>query len=98
MIKKNIIYWNNYYVSKNNNDKPSNFAKFIKKKYIKKKTTLLDVGAGDGRDSFYFQNKARYIIAIDQSDVVINKNKLKAKRLNFKNIFFRNYHQISYTL
>ena len=89
MIKKNIIYWNNYYVSKNNNDKPSNFAKFIKKKYIKKKTTLLDVGAGDGRDSFYFQNKARYIFAIDQSDVVINKNKLKAKRLNFKNIFFR---------
>ena len=89
MIKKNIIYWNNYYVSKNNNDKPSNFAKFIKKKYITKKTTLLDVGAGDGRDSFYFLNQAKYIFAIDQSDVAINKNKLKKKRLRLKNILFK---------
>ena len=89
MIKKNIIYWNNYYNSKDNNNKPSNFAKFIKKKYLKKKTTLLDVGAGDGRDSFYFQNQAKYIFAIDQSDVVINKNKLKTKRLSLKNILFK---------
>ena len=89
MNKKNNTYWNNYYNSKDNNNKPSNFAKFIKKKYLKKKTTLLDVGAGDGRDSFYFQNQAKYIFAIDQSDVVINKNKLKTKRLSLKNILFK---------
>ena len=29
---KNNTYWNNYYNSKDNNNKPSNFAKFIKKK------------------------------------------------------------------
>lgn len=89
MNKKNIIYWNNYYDFKDNNNKPSNFAKFIKKNYIKKNTILLDVGAGDGRDSFYFRKQAKYIFAIDQSDVVINKNKLKVKRLNFKNILFK---------
>jgi len=89
MDKKNNTYWNNYYNSKDINNKPSNFAKFIKKKYIKKKTTLLDVGAGDGRDSFYFLNQAKYIFAIDQSDVVINKNKLKTKRLSLKNILFK---------
>jgi len=86
---KNNTYWNNYYNSKDNNNKPSNFAKFIKKKYLKKKTTLLDVGAGDGRDSFYFLKHAKYIFAIDQSDVVINKNKLKTKRLSLKNILFK---------
>ena len=89
MNLKNNTYWNNYYNSKDNNNKPSNFAKFIKKKYLKKKTTLLDVGAGDGRDSFYFLKHAKYIFAIDQSDVVINKNKLKTKRLNLKNILFK---------
>ena len=86
---KNNTYWNNYYNSKDNNNKPSNFAKFIKKKYLKKKTTLLDVGAVDGRDSFYFLKHAKYIFAIDQSDVVINKNKLKTKRLSLKNILFK---------
>ena len=89
MNLKNNTYWNNYYNSKDNNNKPSNFAKFIKKKYLKKKTTLLDVGAGDGRDSFYFLKHAKYIFAIDQSDVVINKNKLKTKRLSLKNILFK---------
>ena len=35
--KKNLKnYWNTFYVKKKK-DKPSNFAKFIKKKFIKKK-------------------------------------------------------------
>jgi ubiquinone/menaquinone biosynthesis C-methylase UbiE len=89
MKQHNKTYWNHYYNSKENNNKPSNFAKFIKDKYVKKKTILLDVGAGDGRDSFYFQNKARYIFAVDQSDIVIKKNKLKVKRLNLKNLLFQ---------
>ena len=95
MNKKNIIYWNNYYNFKKNNNKPSNFAKFIKKNYIKKNTTLLDVGAGDGRDSFYFLNQAKYIFAIDQSDVVINKNKLK-RQTHLAHIHVRLHHRHSH--
>ena len=86
-IKK---YWNNYYDFKNHNNKPSNFALFIYKKYINKNTVLLDVGSGDGRDAFYFIKKAKYVLGIDKSNVVINKNKLKAKRLNLKKINFIN--------
>ena len=86
-IKK---YWNNYYDLKNHNKKPSNFALFIYKKYIKKNTVLLDVGSGDGRDSFYFTKKAKYVLGIDKSNVAIKKNKLKAKRLNLKKINFEN--------
>jgi ubiquinone/menaquinone biosynthesis C-methylase UbiE len=87
-MTKNDIYWNEYYDCNVTNKKPSNFAKFIKKNYIKKNTTLLDVGAGDGRDSFYFTKYAKYIFAIDKADTAISKNKLKAKKLNIKNILF----------
>ncbi|MDC1155100.1 class I SAM-dependent methyltransferase [Candidatus Pelagibacter sp.] len=90
MKNNNKSYWNKYYNSKDNNTKPSNFAFFINKKYIKKDTYLLDVGAGDGRDSFYFRNKAKHVYSIDQSNIVIKKNRLKAKRLGLKKISFRN--------
>ena len=55
-MKNNIKYWNNYYQKFHNKNTESNFAKFIKKKLIKKKDTILDVATGDGRDAFFFQN------------------------------------------
>tara|TARA_B100000787_G_scaffold70471_1_gene51827 strand:- start:422 stop:1063 length:642 start_codon:yes stop_codon:yes gene_type:complete len=90
MTKPNKIYWNKYYNSRDNNNKPSNFALFITKKFIKKQTFLLDVGSGDGRDSFYHRKKANYVFGIDLSNVAIEKNKLKARRLGLKNITFKN--------
>ena len=86
----NKIYWNKYYNSKNNNNKPSNFALFVNKNYIKKNTFLIDVGAGDGRDSFYLRKKAKHVYSIDQSNIAIKKNKLKTRRLGFKNVTFKN--------
>ena len=77
MKSNNKIYWNKYYNSKNNNNKPSNFALFVNKNYIKKNTFLIDVGAGDGRDSFYFRKKAKHVYSIDQSNIAIKKNKFK---------------------
>ena len=90
MKSNNKIYWNKYYNSKNNNNKPSNFALFVNKNYIKKNTFLIDVGAGDGRDSFYFRKKAKHVYSIDQSNIAIKKNKLKARRLGFKDVTFKN--------
>lgn len=89
MNKKNINYWNKYYYN-NNNIYPSNFATFVAKRFIKKDTSILDVGTGDGRDSFYFRKKSKNVFAIDSSDIAIKKNKLKSKRLRLKNINFRN--------
>tara|TARA_Y100001936_G_C15995379_1_gene624756 strand:+ start:623 stop:1276 length:654 start_codon:yes stop_codon:yes gene_type:complete len=86
----NKNYWNNYYNLKKSNNVPSNFARFTLKKFIKKDTYLLDVGTGDGRDSFYLRKKAKIIYSIDQSSSAINKNRLKAKRLGYKNLNFRN--------
>ena len=90
MKSNNKIFWNKYYNSKDNNNKPSNFALFIYKNYIKKNTFLIDVGAGDGRDSFYLRKKAKHVCSIDQSTIAIKKNKLKARRLGLKNMTFKN--------
>ena len=90
MNLKNKKYWNNYYNSKDNNIYPSNFALFVLKKYLKKDTFVLDVGSGDGRDTFYLRKKAKHVLGVDLSNIVIKKNKLKSKRLGFKNITFKN--------
>ena len=90
MKSNNKIFWNKYYNSKDNNNKPSNFALFINKNYIKKNTFLIDVGAGDGRDSFYLRKKAKHVCSIDQSSIAIKKNRLKARRLGVKNVTFKN--------
>jgi len=90
MKSNNKIFWNKYYNSKVNNNKPSNFALFINKNYIKKNTFLIDVGTGDGRDSFYLRKKAKHVCSIDQSSIAIKKNRLKARRLGVKNVTFKN--------
>jgi ubiquinone/menaquinone biosynthesis C-methylase UbiE len=90
MNAKNKNYWNNYYNSKENNIYPSNFAFLISKKFIKKDSFILDVGSGDGRDSFYLRKKAKYVLGVDLSNIIIRKNKLKSKRLGYSNIKFRN--------
>ena len=90
MNVKNKNYWNNYYKLKENNINPSNFALFVSKKFVKKDSFILDVGSGDGRDSFYLRKKAKHVLGVDLSNVVIKKNKLKSKRLDFNNIKFKN--------
>ena len=90
MSLKNKNYWNSYYKLKENNINPSNFALFVSKKFIKKDTFILDVGSGDGRDSFYLRKKAKHVLGVDLSNVVIKKNQLKSKRLNLNNIKFKN--------
>jgi ubiquinone/menaquinone biosynthesis C-methylase UbiE len=87
---KNKSYWDNYYNSKKHNVNPSSFARFIAKKFIKKDSHILEVGSGDGRDTFFLRNKAKYILGVDLSKIVIKKNRLKSKRLGYKNINFKN--------
>ena len=86
---KNISYWNNYYVLNNKKNKESNFAKFIKKKFLKKNDILLDVASGDGRDTFFFSKFAKYVYGIDKSKAVIKLNNIKIKKSNAKNIKFK---------
>ena len=84
-----LKYWNNFYGNKNPKSLSSNFAKFIKKNFVNKNTNILEIGTGNGRDAFYFEKYSKNIIAIDQSKIIINKNRLKSKRLKIKKLDFK---------
>ena len=80
MIKKKILtnsYWNKFYKDFKLN-KPSNFAKFVKKK-IKKNSSILDVGCGNGRDTFFFLKDFSKVVGIDKSETAIKNNAKKFK-------------------
>ncbi len=78
-------YWNKYY-NKKKKQKASNFAVFIFKKFIEKNIKknshlkLVDIGCGDGRDSFYFSKKKIETIGIDASRNAIKNNKKKIEK------------------
>ncbi len=86
---KSKTYWNRYYNSRKNNKKPSNFAKFVLKNYLKKNSIVLDVASGDGRDAIFLADKAKKVIGIDFSEIAIKKNKFLAKTLGKKNVYFK---------
>ena len=97
-LKKKIYYWDLYY--KNIKKKffylnPSPFARFFKKKYLNKSVNLLEIGCGNGRDTFFFNNKVNSIVALDSSAEAINKNKKIAKinklKIKFINKNFENF-------
>ena len=92
-----LSYWNKFYKKKEKKILCSNFAKFIKKKIINKKSNILEIGTGNGRDAFYFSKYSKNIIAIDQSKIAINNNKLRAKRLRIKNLIFKSFSLNNFT-
>lgn len=73
-------YWEKYYKSNKALSEPSLFAKFVLKNYIKENDFLIELGCGNGRDSFYFAHYGISIIAIDQCkseiDILNKKNNI----------------------
>ena len=67
-MKKKILinYWNKFYKTKSITIE-STFAKFTYKKIKNKKSKLLDIGCGNGRDSYYFNRKGFIVTGIDIS-------------------------------
>ena len=66
--KKNLnkYYWNNYYKTTNHDIiKHSSFAEFVYKNYCKDCKYILDLGAGNCRDSIFFSNKNIQVTAVD---------------------------------
>ena len=83
-MKKNLLinYWDTYYKS-NKKIKESSFARFVIKK-IDKNSKIIDIGCGNGRDSFFFSKNDLKVTAIDISKSAIKNNSLKSnKNLKF---------------
>lgn len=82
-------FWDNFYKNFAYR-KESSFAHYISKKYLKNKKKLLEIGCGNGRDSFFFSKKLK-VVAIDKSHEAIKKN----SDILIKNNFSKNTKELS---
>lgn len=93
-VYKNRQYWKNYYKKHRDNDIPSTFATFCLDNYIKNSIHLLELGCGNGRDSFFFARNGIDVTALDlESDEI----KYLRKKNNYKNLNFLNRNFTTYT-
>jgi len=77
---KEVNYWNNYYKSKNKRLPNSDFSEFALSK-MEKMSSLIDIGCGDGRDSYFFSKNQIKTKGIDFSLDTINLNKKHSNQL-----------------
>ena len=87
-INKIKYYWESYYNKGKITNKNSNFSKFVFKK-IKKNKSLIDIGCGNGRDSFFFSKNKIKTLGIDASYTIIKKNNSIKKKKKLKFIKFK---------
>ena len=77
----NKKYWDHYYANNLGIQTPTSFANHVVP-LIKKGESILELGCGNGRDSFHFANKGFQVYAVDQSQIVINQ--IKKENINPK--------------
>ena len=72
-FNRDTAYWNDFY-RKNPpaSMQESAFARFVAR-YVEKDKVLVDIGCGNGRDSFFFGRLGLTVIGIDASDEIISK-------------------------
>ncbi len=78
-------YWEKYYKTKGVTEKPSPFAIFVLENYIKKNSSLIELGCGNGRDSIFFAKNKILVKAVDQcvEEILILDKKNTLSNLKF---------------
>ena len=94
-IKDQIDYWDGYYSTDDVVLMHSSFAEYCLP-LLKDKSTLLELGCGNGRDSFYFAKNNISVVATDISKIALNNNSKLVPpnlkdRLKFINADFTNF-------
>lgn len=81
-------YWNSVYMGKTISEQPSDFAKAIINDVKMRGGNLLDLGCGNGRDSFFFHGNGLRVTGVDASDQVICRllNQITTDKMD--NIYF----------
>ena len=83
MSNKILDYWNTYYESRGHSPTvPSQFGSFILNEFSGHQD-FIDVGCGNGRDSIFFNNFGKSVLAIDGSEKVIELNKSVAEKFGW---------------
>ncbi|MEX0373686.1 class I SAM-dependent methyltransferase [Spiribacter roseus] len=90
--EKTKKYWDNFYEKERLGveDIPSQFAAFVLSEFSGRKT-VIDVGCGNGRDSFFFARHVPKVIGIDASKSAIESCHKKREHIGFGNAEF---HQV----
>ncbi|MDF1606184.1 methyltransferase domain-containing protein [Nocardioides sp. YIM 152315] len=65
--QRTTVYWADYYAH-NGHTEGSSFAQFVQDRHDTA-GTVVDIGCGDGRDSFHFGSVGRTVVGLDRSDV-----------------------------
>lgn len=81
-------YWNRFYRSSRLIEEPSSFARFVSARYSSP-SDLIDIGCGNGRDSFYFESQGWRVTGIDSSAAAIAHCNLTALSLDSDCKFFQ---------
>jgi len=84
LFNRDTDYWNSYYKKfPPESQTESLFACFISK-YLFKGGTIVDLGCGNGRDSFFFNKNGLNVWGIDASESVINAlNRYASDNMHF---------------
>jgi len=80
----NEEYWKNFYKTHTTRE-PSSFARFCLK-YINKE--VVDVGCGDGRDSYYFAKNGVYVHGIDKATKPKKAHNVTFHQTDFRKVEF----------
>lgn len=95
MITENQ-YWDEVYSANKLDHQPSSFAQYVEEKYLGKGMSLLELGCGNGRDSLFFAQKEKEVLALDLSSKTIeNLSSLDIKNIEFLNQDFSNLTKFS---
>ena len=81
-------YWNRFYIDDAVTEKSSDFSQFCVNNYKKECGCIIDLGCGNGRDTFFFLKHAIQSIGVDQSEIVIEGNKAQSSKLGLDGSFF----------
>ncbi len=72
-------YWNDYYKGRNAVGFPSPFAEFCQEHLLADAANVVELGSGNGRDSFYFYDQGHQVRAFDMSQEAVDACQQRAE-------------------
>lgn len=91
-LRKTQYFWQDFYVKQHNLSQPSPFACWVLAQYLQQPKRIVEIGCGNGRDSFVFAHQQHDVLAFDACDIAIEKNQQQAMTSGLSNkLFFMQY-------
>jgi SAM-dependent methyltransferase len=83
-LGQTAVFWKGFYSNKSLRHTPSPFAQWCLESYLPENSRILELGCGNGRDSFAFLHRDLPVVALDACDVAIADNVQYQNHLNLK--------------